>query len=487
MKITLKKLILTILLLLNSIVYSQVTEDVIKLKDTNNAAIEDSLKLKVEEILQLKIRDNKPTEKVNKAKDSIRVALQLEIDNTNFRIPIYSNKQNSYTVTEVPNPKNGKASGYISDPNDYITTDEELELNRLIWHIEKTTTAQVAIVILPSIGSEVPKDFAVKLFKKWGIGQADTDNGLLILTIMDQRRTELETGYGLEPILTDAICYRIGKQEIVPHFKKGNYGKGLIAAVERVKLFLEEPEAAAEIYSKGVTHNNATLQERLGVWYYILFGYLLLCLIASLVYFGLIYDIDKSINDYHAKYVRLEKFKIGCLLVLIPLPFIFMNALIKRRLKKYRFAPRYSRITGDIMHLKDAWAENEFLEKAQILEEKLKSVAYDVWVTEDESDILILEYKGTSLKYSDCKECSYKTYGKSKTKVITTATYNRSGERIVHYKCRNCNYKEEITEIIPQKYASSSSSSGGGSSSSSGGSSSFGGGSSGGGGAGVSW
>lgn len=486
MKFTFKKLILSLLLLLSFIAYSQVTEDVIELKDTNITTAEDSIKLKVEKALLLNILDKQSIKSVSKTNDSIKEALQLEIENAIFRIPTYNHIQNSYTVKEVPNPKNGKASGYVSDPNDYISAVEELELNRLIWHIEKTTTAQVAIVILPSIGNEVPKDFAVKLFKEWGIGQTDTDNGLLILTIMDQRRTELETGYGLEPILTDAICYRIGKQEIVPHFKKGNYGKGLIAAVERVKLFLEEPEAAKEIYSKGVTHNNATLQERLGVWYYILYGYLLLSFVFSLVYFGLIYDVDKSINDYHAKYVRLEKFKIGCLLVLIPLPFIFMNMLIKKRLKKYRFAPRFSRISGEIMHLKDEWAENKFLEKAQILEEKLKSVAYDVWVTEDESDILILEYKGTNLKYSDCKECSYKTYGKLKTKVITTATYNRSGERIVHYKCRNCNYKEEIIELIPQKTYSSSSS-GGGSSSSGGGSSSFGGGSSGGGGAGVSW
>ncbi len=406
-----------------------------------------------------------------------------------FRSPNYKEAQESYTIKEVPNPKKGNANGYISDPNDYISIAKELELNTLIWSIEQTTTAQIAIVVLPSIGKEVPKNFAVKIVEEWKIGQAEKDNGLLILTVIDQRRTEFETGYGLESILTDAICFRIGKQEIVPHFKKGNYGEGLIAAIKKVKLFLEKPEAIQEIYSNGITHEKNTLQNRIGIWYDILLGYIILSLLFFAIYFGFIYDIDKSINDYHAKYIRLEKFKIGFLLILFPLPFIYMNRLVKKRLKKYRFAPRYSRINGKRMLLKDEWAENNFLEKAQILEEKLNSVRYDVWVTEDESDILILEYKGANLSYSDCTKCSYKTFGKLKTVVITTATYNRSGKRLINYKCRNCNYEEEVTEIIPQKIqaTSSTSSFGGSSSSFGGGSSSFGGGSSGGGGAGVSW
>ena len=138
--------------------------------------------------------------------------------------------------------------------------------------------------------------------------------------------------------------------------------------------------------------------------------------------------------------------------------------------------------------MKDEWAENEFLEKAQILEESLESIRYDVWITDDESDILVLEYEGSSRKYSDCKKCGYKTFGKTKTVILKSANYNRSGERKIYYNCRNCHYKEEKIEVISQRVKSSSSSSSSfGSGSSSSGSSSFGGGSSGGGGAGVSW
>ena len=85
-----------------------------------------------------------------------------------FKEPVFSNVKDIYTLENVPNPKK-IGDGYVSDPNNYINTSQELEINQLIWQIEQKTTAQIAIVMLPSIGSEVPKDFAVKLFEKWGI------------------------------------------------------------------------------------------------------------------------------------------------------------------------------------------------------------------------------------------------------------------------------------------------------------------------------
>jgi len=418
-------------------------------------------------------------------KDNVRVSPEI------FKGPTYGKIQDSYTIEDVANPKKKGGTGYISDPNDYISSFEEQELNSIIWDIEQKSTAQIAVVILPSIGTEVPKSFAVDLFEKWSIGQADTDNGLLILTIMDQRRTEFEVGYGLEPILTDVVCYRIGTSEIVPNFKQGNFGKGLIEAVKKVQLFLDNPEVIDEIYSNKINHQTSNNTGVPVLFFYILGFYAMVCLLFFIGYYGIAYDIERSKDDYYDKYHRLKKLKVGCLLFLFPLPLIFFNKLIKRRLKNYRYAPRFSSVNGKALILKDEWAENAFLEKAQILEESLESIRYDVWVTHDESDILVLEYEGSSRKYSDCQECNYKTFGKSKTVVLKSANYNRSGERKVYFDCRNCHYKEEKIEIIPQlvqhtsSSGSSSSSFGGGSSSS--GSSSFGGGSSGGGGAGVSW
>jgi len=442
-----------------------------------------------EDVQEVSVLENNPDKQLL---DSIKNAIHQKTkkDSTfiisSFKNPIYDDVKQSYTVEEVTNPKT-TGTGYVSDPNDYISSYDEQKLNSIIWNVEQKSTAQIAVVVLPSIGNEVPKSFAVQLFKEWGIGQADTDNGLLILTIMDQRRTEFETGYGLEPILTDVVCYRIGMNEIVPNFKQGNYGKGLIEAVKKVQLFLNDPNAIEEIYSYNIEH---TTNKKTPVWLYILGIYAIICVLFFIGYYGIAYDIEKSKDDFYDKYHRLKKLRVGCLLFLFPIPLAFISSLVKKRLKKYRYTPRFSAINGKPLFIKDEWAENQFLEKAQILEESLASIRYDVWVAEDESDILVLEYEGSSRKYSDCKECGYKTFGKSKTVILKSANYNRSGERKINYNCRNCHFKEEIIEVIPQRVrstSSSSSSSSFGRGSSSSGSSSFGGGSSGGGGAGVSW
>ncbi len=130
----------------------------------------------------------------------------------NFVAPKYDTRITGYSVGTAPSPRGKGVIGYVSDPNNYIPFDDELRINKLLYSLEKQSTAEVAIVMLPSIGAEVPKDFAVRLFENWSIGKEDTDNGLLIVTVMDQRRTEFETGYGLESILTDVICFRIGTQ-----------------------------------------------------------------------------------------------------------------------------------------------------------------------------------------------------------------------------------------------------------------------------------
>lgn len=438
---------------------------------------------------------NKITEKINIKIDSIN-QLSKESNTliypTKFTSPKYTN-QDFYTLENIPDPKGKKADGFISDPNDYISAQDEFKLNKILWKIEKTTTAQVAIVIVKSISNEVPKDFAVKLLKKWGTGQSDKDNGLLILTVVDQRRTEFEVGYGLEPILTDVICHRIGTEEIVPYFKQGEYGLGLIAASERISQILKNPDVVKEIYSQNINHQNTSFNTN--SFFYILILYLFVTLILVVRYYEKIRVIDISKEDFYDKYqdvYQLGKDMLGCLslilFILFPIVAIFFSYLRKRKLKKYRYAPRFSRVNGKKLFLLNASDENQFLNDAQILEEKIKSNEYDVWVAEDESDILVLNYEGSSRKYSDCEECGYKTYGISSTKVTRRATYSYDGEKVEHYVCKNCHYQDSRIVIIPQLVESSSSSSsfGGGSSSSSS-SSSWGGGSSGGGGAGVSW
>ena len=125
--------------------------------------------------------------------------------------------QTSFTVETVPNPTK-VSRGYIVDTSQKLTANEIQNINEKLLILEKDTSVEFAIVILPSIGEANLKDFAVALFSYWGIGKKEKDNGLLLLLVMGQRRWEFETGYGLESVIPDATLKKIGEDELVPNY-----------------------------------------------------------------------------------------------------------------------------------------------------------------------------------------------------------------------------------------------------------------------------
>ena len=147
----------------------------------------------------------------------------------------------TYTINTVPNPKKLNNT-WVSDPDNNLSADTKNLLNNKIDAIKRNNSAEIAIVVLNSIGKVNPADFAVDLFNLWKIGLARENNGLLILLVMDQRRVEFKTGYGLEDILTDKECVDIQQQFMVPEFKRGDYNRGIVAGLDAaaVELLGEE-------------------------------------------------------------------------------------------------------------------------------------------------------------------------------------------------------------------------------------------------------
>lgn len=395
-------------------------------------------------------------------------------------LPLLAKAQTSFTPATVPDPKQ-TGKGYVSDPNDVLDQMDEVVLNDLIAAMEDSTTAQVAVVVVNSIGEQNPKDFAYELFNRWGIGQSGKDNGLLILTVMDQRRTEFETGFGLEGVLPDAVCYRIGMQELVPHFRAGDYGQGLIAVVMAFKEVLEQPEAAREIQSERPT---GTDSRSTSPAMYLFYAYILALIITHVFWLSRLRTIEQSREELYDKYLNIRKLRQWWALFVFPLPYILVFVFLSRRLRKLRVAPRFSKQTGAPMRLLDEQEDDAHLLPGQITEEEIGSVDYDVWIPDDDSDVLILRYDALFSKYQKCPSCGFRCYHHARTQTVKVATYSSAGKQRIVWDCKNCHYEKVTFKTIPKKTRSSS---GGSSWSSGGGGSSWGGGSSGGGGAGVSW
>ncbi|MBL7828095.1 MAG: TPM domain-containing protein [Saprospiraceae bacterium] len=155
-----------------------------------------------------------------------------------------------FTLEAVPDPKQTPSNRFVSNPSRILSDASVIQINQMLTRLEDSTTVQVAVVALPSIGDAVPKDFAHDLFAKWGIGYQGKNNGLLILLVTDQRRVEFETGYGLEGVLPDITCSRIQRNEMLPSFRQGDYSTGMLNGITKVVELLEKGEAVEEVYDR---------------------------------------------------------------------------------------------------------------------------------------------------------------------------------------------------------------------------------------------
>lgn len=115
----------------------------------------------------------------------------------------------------------------VNDLANILSPQEVQALEQKLLNYSDSTSTQIAIVNITSIGGYDISDYAFKLAEKWGIGQQGKNNGILILTAVQERRVFIATGYGLEGAVPDAIAKRITEYTIKPEYKNGNYYSGL--------------------------------------------------------------------------------------------------------------------------------------------------------------------------------------------------------------------------------------------------------------------
>jgi uncharacterized protein len=131
-------------------------------------------------------------------------------------------------IQDVPNPR-VEYGGWVTDMANLISPATERELNQLIDSLEAETTAEIAIVTVPDTDPfPSVKTFTTELFNTWGIGKKGKNNGILFLTSFGDRRVEIETGYGIEPILPDAQILDILNRHILPYFKTNDFDTGIL-------------------------------------------------------------------------------------------------------------------------------------------------------------------------------------------------------------------------------------------------------------------
>lgn len=123
------------------------------------------------------------------------------------------------------------ASGYVNDFAGVLPAPVRDRLEAELTALERDTGAEVAVAVVARTAPETPKMYAVQLFEAWGIGKRGRDNGVLFLVAMEERRVEVEVGYGLEGILPDGKVGALLDRHVVPRFREGDMAGGIAAGV----------------------------------------------------------------------------------------------------------------------------------------------------------------------------------------------------------------------------------------------------------------
>lgn len=164
-----------------------------------------------------------------------------------------------YDVEQVPNVHLKDKRQFVSDPDNILSQSARDSINIMAMRLEMTTGIETAVVMLPTIGDADIFEFSHNLFRRWGIGKKNRDNGFLVVFVMDQHKVRFTTGYGLEGTLTDALSKRIQMNEMVPAFKEGKWDEGMVKGVRATVAILNGEVAADQYGATGANGNDEEL------------------------------------------------------------------------------------------------------------------------------------------------------------------------------------------------------------------------------------
>ena len=137
---------------------------------------------------------------------------------------------------QIPDVPKEQTSVY--DGANLLTGNQKQTLEQKLINYADSTSTQIVVATVNTIGNNDIAYYATKWAHKWGIGQEEEDNGVLLLIAKDDRKMTIRTGYGTEHLLTDALSSRIIRNVLAPNFREGNFYKGLDEATDVIILAL---------------------------------------------------------------------------------------------------------------------------------------------------------------------------------------------------------------------------------------------------------
>ncbi|MDD5741558.1 MAG: TPM domain-containing protein [Candidatus Nanoarchaeia archaeon] len=175
------------------------------------------------------------------------------------------NEKSNYTG-EVPS-----ITRRVTDYTGILSSNEVAQLESKLEQYEKTTSNQIAVMIVNSLEGKDLDEFSIAIAEKAKLGQKGKDNGVLVFIARNDRKIKIEVGYGLEGALPDGMCGRIMDNEFLPFFKKDEMYNGINNGVDKIMLAIKNEYTADTTSRSNNTGNNEDVLKLLGIAFVILF------------------------------------------------------------------------------------------------------------------------------------------------------------------------------------------------------------------------
>jgi uncharacterized protein len=130
--------------------------------------------------------------------------------------------------TPIPAPP----TQWVTDNANFLSPGAVQSLNARLAAYERRTGRQLIVYITPTTGDAPIDDWAVRAFAKWKIGRKGLDDGLALFIMPQDRRMRIEVGYGLEPVVPDAIASRVINDVMTPRLRAGQNDQAVTAAID---------------------------------------------------------------------------------------------------------------------------------------------------------------------------------------------------------------------------------------------------------------
>jgi len=155
-----------------------------------------------------------------------------------------------------------KLTGRVVDQAGLLTPAQVVDLSSKSQALEQRTGRQFVVATVPSLEGRTIEDYGYRLGRTWGIGNEQKDDGVVLLVAPNERKVRIETGYGARVFLTDAVSSVIIRESILPRFKAGDMGGGIVAGADQIIKMMELPAAEAAKRAQEIGASEAKRQDR---------------------------------------------------------------------------------------------------------------------------------------------------------------------------------------------------------------------------------